>query len=307
MSGEAVGPDRASSPATAPGWHRWLRWTILLSGLAGLAIVTRQVLSADEDAIPSLGVALVAVTLQGAAGFSATQAWVKVLGPGIDPARARAAMFESQLSKYVPAGGMVQAVGQVALSTSETVTMRRSAVAWISSVILTVIAGMTLLGAFAAIGALDGWVRAVAALGPLSLLLLNRRCLGFVLTLGRRFSARVPEPTSLPASRVMLGALAWAAAGFVLLAISFTVILGDLDAGIDQLEVMAAFVAEWLVGFLLVPLPAGLGAREAVLVALIPASTTGQLLAASLAQRLLAFAAEVVLVVGHRALMRRGR
>ena len=294
-------------PAPAPRWQRRLRWTILVTGLAGLAIVSRQVLSADEDAIPSLGVAVVAVLLQGLAGISATQAWVKVLGPDVDPARARAAMFESQLSKYVPAGGMVQAVGQVALTTSETVTMRRSAVAWISSVILTVIAGMTLLGAFAAVGALDGWVRALALLGPLSLLLLNRRCLELVLSVGRRFSARVPDPASLPASRVLLEALGWAAAGFLLLAASFTLILGDLDGGIDQLEVMAAFIAAWLVGFLLVPLPAGLGAREAVLLALIPGSTTGQLLAASLAQRLLAFGAEVVLVIGHRALSRRGQ
>ncbi|MFL6205018.1 MAG: hypothetical protein ACJ739_06675 [Acidimicrobiales bacterium] len=299
-------PD-GGRPEAAPRWRRWLRWTILFTGIAGLAIVTRQVLSADEDAIPSLGVAIVAVLLQGLAGLAASQVWITVLGPGVDARRARAAMLESQLSKYVPAGGMVQALGQVALTTSETVTMRRSAVAWFSSVVLTVIAGMTLLGGFAAIGALDGWVQAIALLGPLSLLLLDRRCLRFVLAVGRRFSTRVPEPTSLPQSRVLMEGLGWAAAGFVLLATSFMLILGDLDAGVDSLEVMAAFVAAWLVGFLLVPLPAGLGAREAVLVALIPGSTTGQLLAASLAQRLLAFAAEVVLVLGHRALSRRGR
>jgi len=299
--------DEQPAAAATPSWRRWLRWAILISGLAGLAIVTRQVLSADEDAIPSLDVALAAVLLQGLAGISATQAWVKVLGPEVDPDRARGAMFESQLSKYVPGGGMVQALGQVALTTSDTVTMRRSAVAWISSVILTVIAGMTLLGAFAAMGALEGWVRAVALLGPLSLLLLNGRCLRFVLRFGRRLSSRVPDPSSLPDGKVLMGALGWAAAGFLLLATSFTAILGDLDPGIDHLQAMAAFTAAWLVGFLLVPLPAGLGAREAVLVALIPGSTTGQLLAASLAQRLLAFGAEVALVVGQRARLRRGQ
>jgi hypothetical protein len=303
MTDEDLEPDSTR----APRWRRWLRGTILLSGLLGLAIVTRQVLTTDEDAIPSPWVAVTALVLQGLAGISATQAWITVLGPDVDPARARAAMFESQLSKYVPGGGVVQALGQVALTTSDAVTMRRSAVAWFSSVILTVIAGMTLLGGLAAVGALDGWVRVIALLGPLTLLLLDRRCLRLVLSLGRRFTSRVPDPASVPASRILVQALAWAMGGFILLAVSFTLILGDLDGGIDRLQVVAAFVAAWLVGFLLVPLPAGLGAREAVLLALIPGSTTGQLLAASLAQRLLAFGAEVLLVLGHRALVRRGR
>ncbi len=298
----ATGPPGATAPS---GWRTRLRWLILVSGMIGLAVVTRQALTADESAVPSSAAAVVACVLHALSGMAAARAWAVLLGPDVDQTQVRGAMYESQLSKYVPAGGLLQAAGQVALSTSTSVTMRRSAFAWVTSIIVTVVAGCLLLSAFALAGGFTGWGRAAAALAAVSIVALDRRVLSWVLVQARRVSARVPRPDSLPAPAVLRSALLWATAGFLLVATSFTTILLDLDGSLRAVDVLPAFVAGWLVGFLLVPLPAGLGAREAVLVALIPGSTTGLILAASLGQRVVAFAAELAVVVGHRAAKRR--
>lgn len=297
----------AAGVAPRPLWRARLRWLILVSGLLGLIVITRQALSADESPFPQPAVAVAALALQAGAGVAAARAWSVLLGPTVDPGPVRGAMYESQLSKYVPGGGVIQAAGQVALSTSDTLTMRRSAVAWVTSVVLTVVAGMTLLSGFALIGGFTGWARGAAAAGAVSLLAVDRRGMAWVLTQARRVTARVPEPSLLPDQRSLNLALLWTMAGFLLIAASFTAILVDLDSDVRPVEIVPAFVAGWLVGFLLVPLPAGLGAREAVLVALIPGSTTGLLLGASLCQRIITFVAELGLVGGHRLADRRRR
>jgi uncharacterized membrane protein YbhN (UPF0104 family) len=61
----------------------------------------------------------------------------------------------------------------------------------------------------------------------------------------------------------------------------------------------------WAVGFLAVPIPAGVGVREAVLIGLLPGVGTAQLLAASLALRLLTIGTELVATLGNKVAMRR--
>ena len=53
--------------------------------------------------------------------------------------------------------------------------------------------------------------------------------------------------------------------------------------------------AAWTAGYLVVPLPGGLGVREAVIVAALPEVSAGPLLAVSVAHRLLGLTAEAVL------------
>jgi uncharacterized membrane protein YbhN (UPF0104 family) len=288
-------------------WRARLRWVVLVSGLAGLAIVTRQALTDDESAIPGPVASAAALVLYGGAGVSAARAWSILLGPSVDPLEVRGAMYASQLSKYVPGGGVLQAAGQVVLSTSDRLTMRRSALAWATSMVLTLVAGLVLLGALALLGGFEGGLRLVALLGFASLLVVDRRRLAWVLTQARRLTARIPEPDLLPEQRALHVALVWTAGSLLLSAASYSTILVDLDSAVRPVEVLPAFVAGWLAGFLLVPLPAGLGAREAILVGLIPGSTTGLVLAASLSQRLIAFVAEVVLLTGNRLVRRRRR
>jgi len=303
---EAV-PHEPLEPASGSVWRARLRWLILVSGLAGLAIITRQALSDDETAIPGAAASAAALVLYGGAGVSAARAWSVLLGPTVDPLEVRGAMYASQLSKYVPGGGVLQAAGQVVLSTSDRLTVRRSALAWATSMVLTVVAGVLLLSGLALLGGFGDDARMVAVLGFASLLLVNRGRLGWALTQLRRLTARIPEPDLLPEQRALHIALGWTISSLLLSAASYTTILVDLDSAVRPVEVLPAFVAGWLAGFLLVPLPAGLGAREAILVALIPGSTTGLVLAASLSQRLIAFVAELLLLAGNRLTRRRRR
>jgi uncharacterized membrane protein YbhN (UPF0104 family) len=62
------------------------------------------------------------------------------------------------------------------------------------------------------------------------------------------------------------------------------------------LEAVAGLSAAWLVGFVFVIAPAGLGVREAALVALWPEIDTATVVAASLTHRFSTLAAEVVLL-----------
>jgi hypothetical protein len=302
---EAV-PHEPAEPS-ASVWRARLRWLILVSGLTGLAIITRQALGEGESPIPGPAATAAALVLYGGAGVSAARAWSVLLGSTVDPIEVRGAMYASQLSKYVPGGGVLQAAGQVVLSTSDRLTVRRSALAWATSMVLTVVAGVVLLSGLALVGGLPGGPRAIALLGFLALLAVDRRRLAWVLNQARRLTARIPEPDLLPEQRALHVALGWTAASLLLSAASYTTILVDLDGAVRPVEVLPAFVAGWLAGFLLVPLPAGLGAREAILVALIPGSTTGLVLGASLSQRVIAFVAELALLAGNRFTQRRRR
>jgi uncharacterized membrane protein YbhN (UPF0104 family) len=296
-------------PAEPSGsvWRARIRWLVLVSGLIGLAIITRQALSEGESPVPSPAASAAALVLYGGAGIAAARAWSVLLGPAVDPIEVRGAMYASQLSKYVPGGGVLQAAGQVVLSTSDRLTVRRSALSWAASMVLTVVAGVVLLSGLAVLGAFEGGPRAIAVLGFAALLAVDRRRLAWVLTKARRLTSRIPEPDLLPDQRALYVALVWTAGSLLLSAASYATILADLDSGVSAVDVLPAFVAGWLAGFLLVPLPAGLGAREAVLVALIPGSTTGLVLGASLSQRAIAFVAELALFAGNRFTQRRRR
>jgi hypothetical protein len=138
---------------------------------------------------------------------------------------------------------------------------------------------------------LPGWGRALAGLGILAPVLLARRLLGVVLHAARRFVRRLPDADSLPPQRSILTSFAFALANMATYAAAFTMLLTDLT-DVDPLLAGAALCAAWVVGYLVVPLPSGLGVRELILVAALPGLGAGPLLAASLAHRLLAIAAE---------------
>ena len=75
----------------------------------------------------------------------------------------------------------------------------------------------------------------------------------------------------------------------------------------QPVTVVSAFALSWVVGFLVFPLPSGIGVREAVLLALVPGASSAAILGASLAQRFLVLASEVAATVGNQVLARRER
>ena len=81
-----------------------------------------------------------------------------------------------------------------------------------------------------------------------------------------------------------LGTLLASGAGFALM-------LASIDAASPQAAAVVVYSLAWVAGFLAVIVPAGLGVREAVLMALLPASA-GTIVAVSICHRLLTMAVE---------------
>lgn len=286
-------------PSPGPRWLPLVRWLVLVVGFVGLVLVTREAMGGDR-ARPSVAAGAGSLVLYAGAGVAAARGWSDLLIDFAEPRDARGAMYASQLTKYVPGGGVVQAAGQVTLSTTTRLPVSVAGLAWAVSIVLTVGGGAALLSTLALSAQLPIWARVVAPIGLLGLMAGDRDRLAGLLRFLRRWVTRIPPPDSLPSHRALRRAFAWTTAGIALNAASFSVLILDLGAEVSVLDVAPAFVAGWLAGFLLVPLPAGLGAREAVVVALVPGVGTGLLLAASVAQRIIAAAAEVSLLIGHR-------
>jgi glycosyltransferase 2 family protein len=285
--------------------RRLLQTGVLVVGLAGLAVaVVRTLDDARDQVMPAPYALALGAGLSLGAILASGRAWVALFHDEFDD-RARRMRFEgdyyvSQLTKYVPAGGAVQAASQVGLATAAGVPLGRVAVAFPVSAIGSVAAGATVGSGLALVSDLPGWARALSLLGLAVPALLHRRFLAAALGIARRFVRRVPATDRLPSQRSILTFYAWALVGISCTSAAYAVLLGSVSDEASPPVVFVAYAMSWTIGFLAVPLPAGIGVREAVLVACLPAVATAPLLAASLAQRLLAIGAESLAASGTK-------
>jgi uncharacterized membrane protein YbhN (UPF0104 family) len=88
---------------------------------------------------------------------------------------------------------------------------------------------------------------------------------------------------------------------------AFVTLLRQWTDPLEGLATLGAFALAWLVGFVIFPLPSGLGAREVVLVALLSHLSPGLVLGISVIHRFASIVAEmsVLLLVSHRAFARK--
>jgi uncharacterized membrane protein YbhN (UPF0104 family) len=113
----------------------------------------------------------------------------------------------------------------------------------------------------------------------------------------------VAPPSTIAPQRAISTAVVLSFAGAVASGLAFAV-AADLVADVPPLTAMAAFGLAWVVGFLAVPLPAGLGLREAILVLAltgIAGVDADAVVAASLVHRFVLLAAELVMFTQSRA------
>ena len=290
--------------------RRLLQTVILVAGLVGIGVaVARTVDDARDQVLPSAGALAAAGGLALVAILASGRAWVTLFHDLLDSRsnriRFEATYYLAQLTKHLPAGGVVQAASQVSLAAATGMPRGRVALAFPVSVIGTVAAGGT-LGAGAALASeMPGWARALALLGLASPALLHRGLMAAVLGLARRFVRRVPALDRLPSQRSILLYYGWALASIGASAVAYTVLLRSLTSEVNPAIVFCAFALSWTLGFLVVPLPAGIGVREAVLLAAIPGVDAAPVLAASLAHRLLAICADLTAAFGSKLTARR--
>jgi uncharacterized membrane protein YbhN (UPF0104 family) len=275
---------------------RKVRWRAVvgLAGIAGLAIASfTMVDDVREQALPGPGSLAGALALQFVAMVFAARGWAALFPPTADRIALMSGLYTSQLTKYLPAGGFVQAASQVALS-SQDGGIGAAALRLPVFSLCSVVGAATLGSAMALDGDLPAWARVLVALGLLAPLLLDRRVLAAVLRLARRLVKRLPEPDALPPQGAILRCYGFGLVNVGAYGAAFVVLMSDM-ADIEPVTAAAAFCAGWAAGYLALPLPSGLVVREAVIIAALPNLAAGSLLAASVAHRVTGFVAEAVL------------
>jgi hypothetical protein len=270
--------------------------------LGALALLGRQ-LAHDGDSVGSalrqLDIAHAALSLVTAVlGLGATGlAWRALLaaqGPTLPVAAVPPVFFVAQIGKYLP-GAVWPYLAQVRLGRRYGISASRSA----ATSVLFVLAHCASGGAVAA--AVLPWVSPgvterfwwALASAPLLLLLLHPRILLPLLGRVQRLARRGAAPQRLHGRR-MAAALGWLLVAWVCYGISLLALLGPLTGrhGWSAAALsLGGYALAWTVGFaaasvLVIAAPAGLGFREAVLIALLaPVSSVGAATAVALLSR----------------------
>ncbi len=218
--------------------------------------------------------------------------------------------FTGQLGKYVP-GGIWPVVGQAELA-SRTGPDRRSTYLATASSMTTTLLGAATVAAVSGLASpndrrLTGALIALAlAVGIAALALRKVRA-----TLSRMASGVARRPVELPDAKVVAIYtlrhvpvwLLWAAMTICV----FVALGGDLDAGL-ALDFVFASSLSWIVGFVVIGVPGGIGVRETVFVSLMT-TPIGATLALSVAvtSRLLTVVVDLLGAVGAVLLSRFSR
>lgn len=306
MSGSVDAPEPSDAPSGAARRH--LRRVVGVGLLVLVGVFAAVALKRNWDAVREdldllSGWDYAASGLAAAAGLLLLWAsWTAVLHglgaelPGHD---SRTIYFAAQLGKYVP-GSVWPAVIQARLG-------RRNGVAATTMVISYAL----WMGVLCAVGAICGvlvltdgdvqvpwWVVALCVLAALVALplLLHDRGLPQLLTWVMRRRGRVTEPIQLPwgAARrtTVLSAATW-----VVFGVHAWFLARPLGAGAAELPlVIGAFALAFVAGVVVVPLPAGAGLRETILVLTLGAAIGRPgALTVALLSRLIMIVAEVVL------------
>jgi hypothetical protein len=284
-----------------------IRAVVLVAGLIGIGLAVRA--GADElegSAMPSPAAMAVVLVLAVASTMSSARAWSSLL-PTVERAVAHEAVYVSQLAKYLPIGGIAQAAAQLGLTVSSGVTAATVAAAWVVAMVCSVAAASIVGLAVVAVPGAPAVLRVVAVGAVGSLVFLHPVVLRWTFGFVARHIPRLGVDTShVPAPGEVARCLAWSVTNQVAFACAVAVAVTSLVDDVPAWQIATGAALAWLLGFVVVILPGGVGVREAVLVAVVPAPTAA-LLAGSLAARLALLGAECLLVAGSAIRRRRSQ
>lgn len=230
-----------------------------------IAFVARRLAREWSAARDALGDAswswlVVAVIAAGAAMTAIALGWQRVLdalGARVATADAIVWYFVGEIGKYLP-GTFWPVVGRAELARRGGVARAVSYQSVVLSLLLLYLACALVGGALVGVGAAIVIVVAIAVLHP--------AVSGWLLDLARRTTRRdidvvLPAPgTSARLTAVYLPV--WLLVGTATWAVARA-----LDPSASWADIVPAATASWLVGFLAVPVPGGVGVREAAFVA----------------------------------------
>jgi len=281
------------------------KWSSLVGGLVGvvgLGFVVRLMWQQRDDLASTLHRAepgwLVLALCVGVAGMSVIGwCWmllVRVLGDDIGLVSAERGYFVGQLGKYVP-GGLWAVLGRgewarregVAGAVAYSSTMLSMGTAYVAG---SLAAGVTMV--VARPPGEVGWLTvAVVALGPVGLLALHPAIFGRVTGLARRVSGR-ELAIEVPSWGASVGVVVRQLAAWVGIGTATWLVGVAIGADVSWPAVVVATCVAWVAGFLFLPVPGGIGIREAAFVAVLGGSPVAATIA--LAARLLFIVVDVV-------------
>ena len=280
---------------------------------AGLAIggqwdqIVEALRGAQGWTIPA---ALAASAAYLAATFASWRAVMRMLGARLGVADAFGLFFVSQLGKYVP-GGVWNVVAAGELGADLRVPRRTSVSAMMVALLISVVSGLVvaapaLLLSSGATAYAWAW-----ALVPLLAALLIPPVLDRLLGVAMKLLRREPIEHDL-SWRGVLVAVIWSLCGWLLAGLQVWILAVGLGAGPGLTTIglsVGGYALAWVVGFLFLVAPAGVGAREVVLIAVLGGvAGSATVLAVALLSRVLLTVADVFAsLTGLRVARRRAR
>lgn len=295
-------PVGAHSSGREPLIRRMIVGGFLTGGLfaAGLAL-WQSVASAGNEIMPPAQRWILAALCAVIWLYAALEGWVALFEEPDQRRTLTGALILSQLGKYVPGGGIIQVTGMVAMSRNDAISTRRLALGLpVMGLSVIAVGGVALAGLSVADTTLAGWARVLCLAGLLAPTVLWRPNMERALRYVGRIVPRVPPPDDLPSQRAILVNGAWTAVSMSASAFGYALLLQPLVGGTDLASLTLSFIVAWTVGFLVLPVPGGIGIREVVLVALI-GGPAGSVVGASIAHRIINIAVELTAVGGHYA------
>jgi hypothetical protein len=306
VRGLSVSKNAGDATTQVPKRLRLLRWVFGIAGIAFLVIAFRETWRRSQGLpIPKAWAFLLATILTLVGLFCLAHAWMRLFG-GQDAGRSLATgFFLSQLGRYIP-GAVWQALAQVGLATQSGIPLLHASTAFGAHALVQLAAG-GIVGATLAVagGGVPVAARLLAPLALLPLLLLRRRWLVRALQIAGRLLRRTFADDLVPPQRAIVSSFCWTLCAVVANSVAFSVLLISLPGGAPIMTSTSAFALAWLIGFLAVPFPSGIGVREAVLLLTIGFEVPrSHVIAASVGQRLVLIAADVLAIVSSRIRLR---
>jgi glycosyltransferase 2 family protein len=285
--------------------HRWVRLAVLVVGLPAILLAGWYAYGDIRGLeAPPLWALVPAALANIASLWCSSRSWHVLFGHTVPRTVLEDAFYTSQLMKYTPVGGVAQAVGQAALARTDEVGTARAGTAMLVSK-LTMVIGGGVFGPILSVANPDlpTWVRLALLTTPAVLVFGRRDLLQWALDQLRRVLPRAPDHTVLPSQREVWTSVAWAVPGLGFAGVSFAMLAIPADLGVSFQQASVGFALAWVVGFLVIPIPSGLGVREAALGLLVGGSPGAKLVAAVLF-RAVAIGTELIMFGWVRARVR---
>jgi uncharacterized membrane protein YbhN (UPF0104 family) len=257
---------------------KWFVGAVAVVILVVETIAQRQEIAAALHRItPGAAVAAALATLAAlAVNMLSWRAAMHAVGAPLRLRAAAGVFFLGQLGKYIP-GGVWSIAAQSELARSEGVPRAQSAVASVASMFIGMVSAAVVGIAGLLVGSADGlrtfwWLALLALVG---LMLLAPPILTRIVRVLFRLLRRPDTAFSLSWGGTV-AALVWSVVMWLLYGVQASLLLHAFDStrGGGYALATGAYAIAWLVGFLVILAPAGLGAREATLLLLLGAVTS---------------------------------